>query len=209
MGASVATATLHAPTANSEKQRISLDTAVDGRYVALLIIDAQDMAGNGGGAGEIEVLSDEQLPPIVTEPEIPDTDETVEIADGGTTAVVSTEFPRITGYRVGSESIAGQRSSAKTWSVNGTAYASQTTSTPSATGIDYVSTLTGIDVTVRSSIRVAKDGTVGFEVTASRARRPVTTLGPSRQCLPLRECRGCRVGARSHGDQPRQHEERR
>lgn len=176
-GTATATATLHAPTANGEKQRITLDTAKEGRYVALLIVDTQDMAGNGAGAGEIEVLSDQELPPIVTEPEIPDTDETVEIADGGTTAVVSTEFPRITGYRVGSESIAGQRSAAKTWSVNGTAYASQTTSTPSATGIDYVSTLTGIDVTVRSRIRVAKDGTVGFEVTAVEGTATVTTLG--------------------------------
>lgn len=176
-GTATATATLHAPTANGEKQRITLDTAKEGRYVALLIVDTQDMAGNGAGAGEIEVLSDQELPPIVTEPEIPDTDETVEIADGGTTAVVSTEFPRITGYRVGSESIAGQRSATKTWSVNGTAYASQTTSTPSATGIDYVSTLTGIDVTVRSRIRVAKDGTVGFEVTAVEGTATVTTLG--------------------------------
>lgn len=176
-GAAAATATLHAPTANGEKQRISLDTAKEGRYVALLIVDAQDMAGNGAGAGEIEVFSDEALPPIVTEPEVPDTDETVEITDGGTTAVVSTEFPRITGYQVGGEKIAGQRTSAKTWSVNGTAYAAETTSTPSATGVDYVSKLKGIDVTVRSSIRVAKDGTVGFEVTAVDGSATVTTLG--------------------------------
>ncbi|WP_396658895.1 endo-alpha-N-acetylgalactosaminidase family protein [Microbacterium oxydans] len=174
-GAASATATLHAPTANDEKQRITLDSAKDGRYVALLVIDAQGTTG--GGAGEIEVLSDEPLPPIVTEPETPDTDETVEIAAGGTTAIVSTEFPRITGYRVGGESIAGQRSSAKTWSVNGTTYPSTTTSTSSATGVDYVSTLTGIDVTVRSSIRVAKDGTVGFEVTAVEGGATVTTLG--------------------------------
>ncbi|WP_292764938.1 endo-alpha-N-acetylgalactosaminidase family protein [Microbacterium sp. UBA3486] len=174
-GAASATATLHAPTANDEKQRITLDSAKDGRYVALLVIDAQGTTG--GGAGEIEVLSDEPLPPIVTEPETPDTDETVEIAAGGTTAIVSTEFPRITGYRVGGESIAGQRSSAKTWSVNGTTYPSTTTSTSSATGVDYVSTLTGTDVTVRSSIRVAKDGTVGFEVTAVEGGATVTTLG--------------------------------
>lgn len=90
-GAQLGNGDAHAPTANDEKQRITLDTAKDGRYVALLVIDAQGTTG--GGAGEIEVLSDEQLPPIVTEPEIPDTDETVEIADGGTTAVVSTEFP--------------------------------------------------------------------------------------------------------------------
>ncbi|KTR77315.1 hypothetical protein NS234_08440 [Microbacterium oxydans] len=154
---------------------MTLDSAKDGRYVALLVIDAQGTTG--GGAGEIEVLSDEPLPPIVTEPETPDTDETVEIAAGGTTAIVSTEFPRITGYRVGGESIAGQRSSAKTWSVNGTTYPSTTTSTSSATGVDYVSTLTGIDVTVRSSIRVAKDGTVGFEVTAVEGGATVTTLG--------------------------------
>lgn len=78
---------------------------------------------------------------------------------------------------MGGESIAGQRSSAKTWSVNGTTYPSTTTSTSSATGVDYVSTLTGIDVTVRSSIRVAKDGTVGFEVTAVEGGATVTTLG--------------------------------
>ncbi|MEA1264904.1 endo-alpha-N-acetylgalactosaminidase family protein [Microbacterium sp. STF-2] len=176
-GAAVATATLHAPTSNSEKQRISLDTAVEGRYVALLIIDAQDMTGNGAGGGEVEILSDQELPPIVTEPEVPDTDEKVEIADGGTTAVVSTEFPRIAEYRVGDDSITGQRTSAKTWSVNGTSYPSETTSTSSATGVDYVSKLTGIDVTVRSSIRVAKNGTVGFEVTAVEGSATVTTLG--------------------------------
>lgn len=174
-GVAAGKAALHAPTADDERQRITLDTAKDGRYVALLVIDAQGTAG--GGAGEIEILSDEQLPPIVVEPEIPDTDETVEITDGGTTAVVSTEFPRITGYRVGSESISGQRSPAKTWSVNGTAYASQTTSTPSATGIDYVSTLTGIDVTVRSRIAVNADGTVTFAVTAVDGAAAVTTLG--------------------------------
>ena len=174
-GTASGTATLHAPTADDEKQRIALAAAKDGRYVALLVIDAQGTTG--GGAGEIEVLSDEQLPPIVTVPEGPDTDPTVEIADGGTTAIVSTAFPRITGYRVDSASIAGQRTSAKTWSVNGTNYASETTSTPSATGVDYVSKLTGIDVTVRSTIRVAKDGTVGFEVTGVEGAATVTTLG--------------------------------
>lgn len=44
-GAASATATLHAPTANDEKQRITLDSAKDGRYVALLVIDAQGTTG--------------------------------------------------------------------------------------------------------------------------------------------------------------------
>ncbi|KAB1862565.1 endo-alpha-N-acetylgalactosaminidase family protein [Microbacterium algeriense] len=177
-GSAAATATLHAPTADGEKQRIELGTAKDGRFVALLIIDAQGTTG--GGAGEIEILSDEQLPPIVTEPENPgpgETVDTVEIANGGTTAVVATGFPQITGYRIGTESIDGQRTSAKTWAVNGKAYAATTTSTPTATGIDYVSQLTGIDVTVRSSIRVAEDGTVAFEVTAIEGTAVVNTLG--------------------------------
>ncbi|MFP3589362.1 hypothetical protein SCB29_38060, partial [Paraburkholderia sp. SIMBA_055] len=75
-GSAAATATLHAPTANDEKQRIALDAAKDGRYVALLVIDAQGTTG--GGAGEIEILSDEELPPIVTEPENPSVGETIE-----------------------------------------------------------------------------------------------------------------------------------
>jgi endo-alpha-N-acetylgalactosaminidase len=177
-GAAAAAATLHAPTANDEKQRITLDTAKDGRYVALLIIDAQGTTG--GGAGEIQVLSDEELPPIVTEPETPEQPEpgdTVEIAAGGTTATVSSAFPQILGYRVGDERLGGQKGSARTWAVNGTAYASTTTSTATATGVDYVSTLTGIDVTVRSSIRVAANGTVEFTVAGVDGSAAVNTLG--------------------------------
>ncbi|PVE96646.1 endo-alpha-N-acetylgalactosaminidase family protein [Microbacterium sp. TPD7012] len=179
-GDAAATATLHAPTANDEKQRITLDTAKDGRYVALLIIDAQDMAGNGAGAGEIEVLSDEELPPIVEEPEEPEVPvniETVEIANGGTTATVAKGFPQITGYLVGGAAFDGQRASANTWSVDGTSYAASTTSTATATGVDYVSTLTGIDVTVSSSIRVTAEGTVEFEVTEVGGGAAVNTLG--------------------------------
>lgn len=174
-GAPSATATLHAPTANDEKQRIALDAAKDGRYVALLVIDAQGTTG--GGAGEIEILSDEDLPPIVTEPENPESGETVEIGQGGTIAVVAKDFPQITGYRIGETAFDGQRSSPKTWSVNGTAYAATTSSAPGSAGIDYVSTLTGIDVTVRSSIRVTAEGTVEFEVTGVEGSTPVNTLG--------------------------------
>lgn len=174
-GAAASAATLHAPTANDEKQRIALASAPDGRFVALLVIDAQGTTG--GGAGEIEILSDEQPPPIVTEPEEPGTGETVEIADGDTTAIVSTEFPQIAGYRIGGKAFGGQAVSSQRWAVNGTAYAATTTSTVSASGVEYVSALTGIDVTVRSSIRVTEDGTVQFEVTAVEGSAAVTTLG--------------------------------
>ncbi|WP_217178632.1 endo-alpha-N-acetylgalactosaminidase family protein [Streptomyces sp. AC495_CC817] len=176
-GAAAATATLHAPTANDEKQRIELGTAKTGRYVALVILDAQDPAGNGGGAGEIQVLSDTALPPIVVDPGTPSTGDTVQIAAGGTTATVAKDFPRIVEYSVGGSTIGGQRGAGGKWSVNGTAYAATTTSTPTASGVDYVSTLTGIDVTVRSSIRVADDGTVVFEVTGVDGAATVTTLG--------------------------------
>lgn len=175
-GAAAGTATLHAPTANDEKQRIELTTATTGRYVAFVIIDAQDPAGNGGGAGEIEVLSDGELPPIVTDPGNPTTGETVEIANGGTTATVSKTFPQIVGYTVGGKAIGGQRTSGGTWAVNGKAYTAETTAEATASGIDYVSTLKGIDVVVRSSIRVAADGTVGFEVTAVEGEAKVNTL---------------------------------
>ncbi|WP_435749005.1 endo-alpha-N-acetylgalactosaminidase family protein [Microbacterium sp. PMB16] len=177
-GAASATATLHAPTANDEKQRIALDAAKDGRYVALLVIDAQGTTG--GGAGEIEILSDETLPPIVVDPEEPGepgTPETYDLSAGGTTVSAAKDFPQITGYRVGDQKIAGQRTSAKTWSVNGIAYAADTTATASATGVDYVSVLRGVDVTVRSSIRVTKAGTVEFEVTGIDGGATVTTLG--------------------------------
>jgi endo-alpha-N-acetylgalactosaminidase len=177
-GDAAAKAELHAPAANDEKQRITLETAKDGRFVALLIIDAQDMAGGGAGAGEIEVLSDEELPPVVEpEPEPPVDVDTVEIANGGTTATVAVGFPQITGYLVGERAFAGQRASSKEWSVNGTSYAAETTSTTSATGVDYVSTLAGIDVTVRSSIRVTSAGTVEFEVTEVGGDAVVNTLG--------------------------------
>lgn len=174
-GPAAGSATLHAPTANDEKQRIALDAAVDGRYVALLVIDAQGTTG--GGAGEIEVLSDEDLPPIVTEPENPEVGATVEIGQGGTVATVSTDFPQITGYRIGETAFDGQRSSPRTWSVDGRAYAATTTAAPGAVGVDYVSTLTGIDVTVRSSIRVTETGTVEFEVTDVEGPATVNTLG--------------------------------
>ena len=176
-GAAVGTATLHAPTANTEKQRIELATAKTGRYVALVVLDAQDPAGNGGGAGEIEVLSDQALPPIVTDPGTPPAGETVQIANGGTTATVSKTFPQILGYTAGGSSIGGQRTSGGKWAVNGTSYTSTTTATSTASGIDYVSVLTGVDVTVRSSIRVAADGTVSFAVTGVDGTAPVTTLG--------------------------------
>ncbi|WP_307872123.1 endo-alpha-N-acetylgalactosaminidase family protein [Microbacterium paraoxydans] len=176
-GAASATATLHAPTANDEKQRITLGTAKDGRYVALLILDAQGTTG--GGAGELHVLSDEQLPPLPTEPENPEgpeTGATVDIAAGGTTATVATGFPQIVGYRVGDQRLGGQKSSPQTWAVNGTAYAATTTSTVTATGVDYVSALTGIDVTVRSSLRVTDEGTVTFAVTGVDGSASVNTL---------------------------------
>ena len=176
-GAAVGTATLHAPTSNEEKQRIELATAKTGRYVAFVVLDAQDASGNGGGAGEIEILSDQELPPIVTDPGNPPAGDTVQIANGATTATVSTTFPQIVGYTVDGTAIGGQRTSSSTWAVNGTSYAADTTSTPSATGIDYVSRLTGIDVTVRSSIRVADDGTVVFEVTGVEGTASVNTLG--------------------------------
>lgn len=178
-GAAVATATLQAPKANGDKQRITLNSAKDGRYVALLIIDAQDMTGNGAGAGEIEVLSDEALPPIVEQPEEPEVPDvpTTEIADGGTTAVVATGFPQITGYRVGGEAFSGQRASAGKWAVNGKAYAATTTSTVTQTGVEYVSKLTGVDVTVASRIRVTAEGTVEFEVTDVSGAAAVNTLG--------------------------------
>lgn len=175
-GAAAGTATLHAPTANDEKQRIELTTATTGRYVAFVIVDAQDPAGNGGGAGEIEVLSDGELPPIVTDPGNPTTGEMVEIANGGTTATVSKTFPQIVGYTVGGKAIGGQRTSSGTWAVNGKAYTASTAVETTASGIDYVSTLKGIDVVVRSSIRVAADGTVGFEVTAVEGEAKVNTL---------------------------------
>ncbi|MBW8762739.1 MAG: discoidin domain-containing protein [Microbacterium sp.] len=176
-GAAVGTAALHAPAANDEKQRIELATAKTGRYVALVVLDAQDPAGKGGGAGEIEIFSDQALPPITTDPGNPPAGDTVQIAAGGTTATVSKTFPQIVGYDIDGTTIGGQRASSGKWAVNGTSYASQTTSAPSASGIDYVSRLTGIDVTVRSSIRVAGDGTVAFEVTAVEGSAPVNTLG--------------------------------
>ena len=174
-GPAAATATLHAPTANDEKQRIALDAAKDGRYVALVVIDAQGTTG--GGAGEIEILSDEELPPIVTEPENPSAGETIEIAGGGTTAIVAKTFPQITGYRIGSATFGGQRTSSEKWAVNGTAYAAATTATATASGVDYVSVLDGIDVSVQSTIRVTDEGTVEFEVTGVEGSAAVNTLG--------------------------------
>lgn len=176
-GTAAATATLHAPTANDEKQRIALGEAKTGRYVAFVILDAQDAAGNGGGAGEIEVLSDEALPPIVTDPGGPAVGDTVQISGGGTTATVAADFPQIVEYSVGGATIGGQRAAGATWSVNGTARTATTTATPSAAGVDYVSVLDGIDVTVRSSIRVDAEGSVVFEVTGVEGSTPVTTLG--------------------------------
>lgn len=176
-GSAVGTATLHAPAADNEKQRIELAAAKTGRYVALVVLDAQDPAGNGGGAGEVEVLSDQALPPIVTDPGNPPSGGTVQIAGGGTTAIVSKAFPQIVSYDVDGTTIGGQNASTRKWVVNGTSYAAETTSTPSASGIDYVSRLTGVDVTVRSSIRVADDGTVAFEVTDVEGAASVNTLG--------------------------------
>ncbi|WP_334149393.1 endo-alpha-N-acetylgalactosaminidase family protein [Microbacterium sp.] len=176
-GTAVSTATLHAPAADDEKQRIELATATTGRYVAFLIIDAQDPAGNGGGAGEIEVLSDAALPPIVTDPGNPPAGDTVQIENGGTTATVSRTFPQIVGYTVDGTAIGGQRTSGGTWAVNGTSYTAETTATTTASGIDYISALDGIDVTVRSRIQVSDDGTVGFEVTGVEGAASVNTLG--------------------------------
>ncbi|MBO9625892.1 MAG: discoidin domain-containing protein [Microbacterium sp.] len=178
-GSAAATATLHAPTASDEKQRIELGTAKKGRYVALVVLDAQDPAGNGGGAGEIEVLSDEALPPIVTDPGTgtPGVGDTLQISADGTTATVARDFPQIVEYAVGGKSIGGQRSAGGKWAVNGTAYSASTTATATASGVDYVSVLDGVDVTVRSSIRVSADGTVVFEVAGVDGTASVTTLG--------------------------------
>lgn len=179
-GAPVAAGQLEAPTSDAQKQRIALDEAVTGRFVALVIIEAQDMNGNGGGAGEIEVLSDQVIPPI-TEPEQPTTpeipaDEVHRISAGGTTASVDRTFPRIRGYEVGDASFAGQRTGGDAWAVNGTTYPAETVATASATKVDYVSTLSGVDVTVHSTVRVADDGTVHFEVTKITGGDVVNTL---------------------------------
>ena len=181
-GEAAATTTLHAPATNEEEQRIELDQAVTGRYVALLIIDAQDMSGDGGGASELEVLSDQELPPIETDPD-PDPDpdpetpigDVYEIANGGTTASVRQDFPQIARYQLGDATFDGRLSGSTAWSVNGTSYDAETTATASDDSVDYVSKLTGIDVTVHSSIRVTKQGAVEFEVT--KVDGDVTTLG--------------------------------
>lgn len=174
-GTAAGTATLHAPTANDEKQRITLTTPKDGRFVALLILDAQGTSG--GGAGELEVLSDEALPPITTDPGTPPAGESVQLANGGTIVTVAKGFPKVLGYAVGDTELGGQRAAGGKWAVNGTSYAAETTSTATDAGIEYVSRLTGIDVTVRSSIRVADDGAVVFEVTGVEGGATVTTLG--------------------------------
>lgn len=173
-GAPAATGTLHAPTANDEKQRVELGQAVTGRYVMLKILTAQGTTG--GGAGEISILSDREIPPISTDPGTPDPD-TWAISAGGTTATVSRTFPRIVGYSVDGKDFAGQRGAAGSWAVNGTEYRADTTATPSATGVDYVSVLDGIDATIASTVRVTGTGVVQFEVTGITGGAAVNTLG--------------------------------
>lgn len=179
-GEPVARAALEAPASDDQKQRIEFDAAVEGRFVALVIVEAQDMSGGGGGAGEIEVLSDLEIPPIIEPeqppaPEIP-ADEVHRITAGGTTASVDKAFPRIRGYEVGGTAFSGQRTGGDAWAVNGTTYPAETEATASATKIDYVSTLSGVDVTVHSTVRVADDGTVHFEVTKITGDDTVNTL---------------------------------
>lgn len=179
-GEPAATATLTAPSASDERQRVELDAAVTGRYVMFEIITAQGTAG--GGIGELEVFSDSELPPVPgpeepTDPEVP-AGEVFEISNGTTTAQVSQAFPTIAGYRVGDAALGGQSGDSE-WVVNGTAYAATTTANAAASDVEYVSVLDGVDVTVTSTIRVADDGTVRFEVTDVAGSTIVNTLGLS------------------------------
>lgn len=173
-GEPVAVATLTAPTSNTQKQRIELPAAVDAQYIAFRI--TASVNGKDGGAGEIEILSDEAIPPIPEEP-TPTTPETFTISRGELSADVAQTFPQIVGYSVQGEELAGNLATSEGWAVNGVPYAATTTATQSATSVQYVSELEGIDVQVTSVIEITESGNVEFRVTDIAGSVEVNTLG--------------------------------
>ncbi|WP_298037300.1 endo-alpha-N-acetylgalactosaminidase family protein [uncultured Microbacterium sp.] len=180
-GDPVATATLNAPTADDEQQRIEFDEAVTGRYVAFEIRTAQGTTG--GGIGELSVLSDEAVPALPEPEPDPEPEEpgepigdVFEISNGGTTAILAQGFPTINGYRVGDAELGGQTGYSK-WVVDGTERTATTTAEVEEDIVRYVSVLDGVDATIRSEIRVDDAGVVRFEVT--EVDGTVNTLGLS------------------------------
>lgn len=172
-GAPAATATLHAPTSATEKQRIELSKSVTGRYVLFQIRSAQSTTG--AAISELEVLSDAAIPPITEDPTEP-AGETYRIASGDLAADVSKAFPQIVRYSVAGTPFDGQASSSRAWTVNGVDRMSTTTATASADGVQYVSKLDGVDVTITSSIRVTDAQTVQFTVDEVSGGDVVNTL---------------------------------
>lgn len=171
-GAPAAVTKLSVPTSDTAAQRITLPTAVTGRYV---MVQVRTTSGVGVAAGEIEILSDQAIPPITVDPGTGEI-ETQRIAKGEVAANVAVDFPQIVDYDVAGTTFGGNHTANTSWVVNGTTYPATTTSTFTESSVDYVSVLEGLDVTIKSTVSVTDDATVQFEVTEISGADTVNTL---------------------------------